>query len=199
MDEFARGVALFQTKIFPRRRALFQRLAKAQTPKALFITCADSRVVPALITHSGPGELFVERNPGNMVPVYSGESVGVSASVEYAVKALKVPRVVICGHSDCGAVKAIQRPETLDGLPAVARWLKFGEPARLLPGGESGLDRLIENNVLVQMENLKTHPSVAAAIGGRGLEIHGWVYDIASGTVSAYDAGRGQFAPWPGT
>jgi carbonic anhydrase len=197
MEEFAKGIVRFRTRVFPRRRKLFERLANVQRPKALFITCADSRVDPALITHCRPGEIFVARNPGNLVPPYSQHSGGVSASIEYAVSALKVARVIICGHSDCGVMKAIRNPESVETMPAVARWLKNGEPARDLPGGRDDLRKLTENSVLVQMDNLRTHPSVKEALATRGLGIHGWVYDIARGTISAYDPDTGRFDLWP--
>ena len=112
-DALKAGVARFQRHVFPKRKLLFEKLAKAQNPKALFLTCADSRVVPALITNTGPGQLFVERNPGNLVPIYSEEAVGVSASIEYAVAVLRVEHIIICGHSDCGVIKGILHPDKL--------------------------------------------------------------------------------------
>jgi carbonic anhydrase len=199
------GVTRFQERVFPRRQALFQRLAKVQSPKALFLTCADSRVVPSLITQTGPGDLFVERNPGNLVPIYSEESVGVSASIEYAVAALKVEHVVICGHTDCGVIKSILHPEKVAQLPAVARWMKFGDAARRklldqyrdLPEAEQ-LPILTELNVLSQIDNLHTHPSIRQALQEGHLKIHGWVYHIESGEVWACDADSARFELWPG-
>ncbi len=204
LQEIGHGVERFRAKVFPNRRTLFKRLAKAQHPKALFLTCADSRVVPSLITQTGPGELFVERNPGNIVPVYSKESVGVSASIEYGIVALEAPHLIVCGHSDCGAVKAILHPEKLAAMPAVARWLRFGGPARrqlkqlaAFADEEAALRDLTRLNVLVQMEHLKTHPSVRAALLAGRLTIHGWVYEIATGEVWAYEPTRDEFALFP--
>jgi carbonic anhydrase len=204
LQEIGQGVERFRKRIFPNRRSLFERLAKAQHPKALFLTCADSRIVPSLITQTGPGELFVERNPGNIVPVYSEESVGVSASIEYAIVALEAPHLIVCGHSDCGAVKAILHPEKLAEMPAVARWLRFGDEARArlgrlegLAGEDARLRVITELNVLVQMEHLQTHPSVQAAFRAGRLTIHGWVYEIATGEVWAYETSRDEFTLFP--
>jgi len=194
-DVLKAGVTRFQQQVFPKRRLLFEKLAKAQKPKALFLTCADSRVVPSLITHTGPGELFVERNPGNLVPVYREEAVGVSASIEYAVSVLRVEHVIICGHSDCGVVKGILHPDKVAQLPAVARWMEFGLPARNalleeyphLPEAEQ-LPILTEFNVLSQIDNLYTHPSVLQALREGRLTVHGWVYHIESGEVREFNA-----------
>lgn len=203
LETMARGIGRFRRDVFPRRQELYESLANAQRPKALFLTCADSRVLPSLITQTGPGELFVERNPGNLAPIYSGEAVGVSASIEYAITALKTPHVIICGHSDCGAVKGILHPEAVAEMPAVARWLRYGAEARRRLGPQATdnagdekerLQRLTELNVLVQMEHLSTHPAVQQAMAGGRLTIHGWVYEIETGEVRAYDPARGYFA-----
>jgi len=205
-EELAHGVERFRTLVFPRRRQIFERLAQSQAPKALFITCADSRVVPALITHTGPGDLFVERNPGNIVPVHTGECAGESASIEYAVAALEVPHVIVCGHSDCGAMRGLLDPAKLESLPVVARWLSYAEPARTrlgreeaLAAGDDALAKLTRINVLLQLKNLESHPSVSRALAAGRVSLHGWVYDIPTGTVWAYDAGRDGFGPWPGS
>jgi carbonic anhydrase len=198
------GVKRFRQHIFPKRRLLFEKLAKAQNPKALFLTCADSRVVPSLITHTGPGQLFVERNPGNLVPVYRKEAVGVSASIEYAVAALQVEHIIICGHSDCGVVKGLLHPEKVAQLPAVARWMEFGAPARdsllkeyrHLTEAEQ-LPILTEFNVLNQIDNLSTHPSVRQALQEGRLTVHGWVYNIESGEVREYNTVNKRFEAWP--
>lgn len=204
-DILKAGVTRFQEQVFPKRKRLFEKLAKAQSPKALFLTCADSRVVPSLITHTGPGELFVERNPGNLVPVYSQEAVGVSASIEYAVAALRVEHIIICGHSDCGVVKSILHPEKVAQLPAVARWMKYGTAARdamyaehpHLPE-EQQIPILTQYNVLNQIDNLYTHPSVQQALRENRLKIHGWVYHIENGQVWEYNEERARFETWPG-
>ncbi|MEI6206494.1 MAG: carbonic anhydrase [Desulfuromonadales bacterium] len=204
-DILKAGVTRFRQHVFPMRRKLFEKLAKAQNPKALFLTCADSRVVPSLITNTGPGDLFVERNPGNLVPIYREEAVGVSASIEYAVAVLRVEHIIICGHSDCGVVKGILHPDKVTQLPAVARWMEFGKPARdallkefcCLPEAEQ-IPILTEFNVLNQIDNLYTHPSVLQAVKDDRLTIHGWVYHIESGEVREYNAGSKRFETWPG-
>ncbi len=204
LETMARGIGRFRRDVFPRRQEQYESLANVQRPKALFLTCADSRVLPSLITQTGPGELFVERNPGNIAPIYSGEAVGVSASIEYAISALKTPHVIICGHSDCGAVKGILNPEAVADMPAVARWLRYGDEARRRLGPQATDDgddekerlaRLTELNVLVQMEHLATHPAVQQAQADGRLMIHGWVYEIETGEVRTYDPARGTFVP----
>jgi carbonic anhydrase len=204
LRKLARGVERFRTTVFPRRRRLFEALARAQSPEALFVTCADSRIVPSLITHSGPGDLFIERNPGNLVPVYGPQAVGVSASIEYAVAVLRVRHVIVCGHTDCGAVKGILHPEKVADVPAVARWLAYGEPARRAleqrPQGaseEAQVAELTRLNVLVQLEHLRTHPAVQRALAAGALELHAWVYEIESGRVEAWEPAAGAFAAWP--
>jgi carbonic anhydrase len=200
----AAGVRQFRTGVFPRRRAFFERLAKGQSPPALFITCADSRVVPSLVTHTRPGELFVERNPGNIVPMYKRQAVGVSASIEYAVAALGVRHVIVCGHTECGAVKAMLDPEQGKGLPAVRRWLAYGERAvqrlareRKRARNTEKVERLIRLNVLAQLDNLMTHPAVRKSVAAGTLELHGWVYDIDDGAIFAHDPATGEFPRWP--
>lgn len=198
MDRFREGVKRFQTEVFPARRELFESLARMQRPSALFITCADSRIDPELLTQSGPGEIFVERNPGNIVPIYDSSSkVGVSASVEYAVSVLNVKWIIVCGHSNCGAMKALLRdPEQLQNLPSVARWLSFGQPARdrlsadTRMSSEEQLERMTQLNVIEQIQHLKTHPSVARSTD---LMIEGWTYEIHTGKVAAFNPSTGAF------
>ena len=204
LADLGRGVERFRSHVFPTRHALFQRLAVAQAPRALFLTCADSRIVPSLITHSGPGDLFIERNPGNIVPVYEEAAVGVSASIEYAITALGTRHVIVCGHSDCGAMRGLLHPAKLDALLATRRWLRHGAEAALrlqCDGGPTDeaslLHRLTRLNVVAQMENLRTHPSVQTALAKDALRIHGWVYDIGTGVVQAYDSATGTFQDFP--
>jgi carbonic anhydrase len=203
MDFLERGVRAFKRDGFRKNRPLFRKLAKSQSPRVLFITCADSRVVPSLITQTRPGDLFVERNPGNVVPVYSRYAVGVSASIEYAIDVLNVEQVVVCGHSDCGAVKGILHPEKLASVPAVRRWLTYGNRSRRMLGRAPGLsereklERLTQLNVIVQLEHLRTHPSVARRLRQSKLTLHGWVYRIHDGEILQLDSRNGEFLPWP--
>lgn len=204
MTFLERGVRGFKREVFPAHRALFRQLARRQSPRVLFITCADSRVVPALITQTRPGDLFVERNPGNIVPVYSQVSVGVSASIEYAVDVLGVSDIIVCGHSDCGAVKAILHPEKLARLPAVKRWLLYGNRSRRglermtpIGGEDERLTVLTQLNAIAQMEHLLSHPCVRRGFRRGRLTVHGWVYRIHDGEVLALDRTDGRFHPWP--
>jgi carbonic anhydrase len=196
------GVATFQKEVFPTQRKLFEQLKHGQHPIAMFFTCADSRIVPNMLLQTGPGETFTERTPGNIVPRYSDHVGGVTASMEYAVMVLRVPLVIICGHTDCGVMKALLEPEQTAGMPALQNWMRhaLGARERLLREPSSGsreekIRRLTEYNVLTQMENLRTHPAVEAAMAKGELEIHGWLYDIAHGEVSAADPETGRFHP----
>ena len=194
------GVAMFHREVYPAQRAMFESLKRAQAPIALFITCADSRVVPNLFTQTGPGDLFTVRNPGNLVPAYSEFVGGVSASVEYAMLVLKVPLVIVCGHTDCGVMQGLLHSENVQGLPAVQDWMRSASEARHrvmrdhrdATEGEK-LRLMTEYNVLSQVENLKTHPSVHARINSGEVDIRGWVYDIGDGSIWAADPDSGEF------
>lgn len=197
MQKLIRGLKKFQSEVFPAKRELFEKLAAGQQPSTLFVTCADSRVVPDLFTQADPGELFVIRNAGNIVPPYTQPSGGVTATIEFAVAALSVRHIVVCGHTDCGAMKGLAHPERVVAMPAVASWLKQAEAARQIVldnyAGMSDLEIsniLIRENVLVQLQNLQTHPSVASGLAGGSLSLYGWVYDIGTGEVEAYDIAR---------
>jgi carbonic anhydrase len=197
------GVLKFQRDVSPSEKALFKQLSNAQRPEAMFIGCSDSRVVPELFTQQGPGALFVVRNAGNIVPPYAVAPGGVSASIEYAVAVLGVPDIIVCGHSGCGAMTAIlQGQEQLKALPQVARWLNFSDAARQIvveqhadADHETRLAAMVRENVLVQIHNLLTHPVVANAIEAKEVRLHGWIFDIATATVTHYDAQSGDFVP----
>ncbi|OEC33009.1 carbonic anhydrase [Pseudomonas cuatrocienegasensis] len=198
------GFRRFRRDVFPQQQALFKRLANQQQPRAMFITCADSRIVPELITQSDPGDLFVTRNVGNVVPPYGQMMGGVSTAIEYAVLALGVQHIIICGHSDCGAMKAVLAPDSLKGMPTVKAWLRHSEAARTLVADNCGcadhttLGVLTEENVIAQLTHLRTHPAVASRLASGQLAIHGWVYDIARCEIRAYDAVLGRFLPLDG-
>jgi carbonic anhydrase len=202
MEKLIRGLHTFQNEFFDSQQALFARLAKGQSPETLFITCSDSRINPNLLTQTEPGELFILRNAGNLVPPYGATNGGEGATIEYAVAALGVKDIIVCGHSHCGAMKGLLHPEDLDTLPAVAAWLKQAEATRRIIGEnyadtpeEEKLTATVKENVLVQLENLRTHPSVASALQRGDLHLHGWVYEIESGRVYGYDPANGQFQP----
>ena len=193
------GFQRFRQEVFPQQQALFKKLAHQQTPRAMFITCADSRIVPELITQSDPGDLFVTRNVGNVVPPYGQMMGGVSTAIEYAVMALGVQHIIICGHSDCGAMKAVLDPQTLERMPTVKAWLRHAEVAKTVVADNCGcadhttLGILTEENVVAQLDHLRTHPSVASRLACGQLFIHGWVYDIETSEIKAYDAEQGAF------
>lgn len=203
MQKLVQGIHQFQQSAFADQKRLFERLSKGQQPLALFITCSDSRINPNLITQTDPGELFIMRNAGNIVPPYGAVRGGEAATIEYAVSILKVKDVIICGHSLCGAMSAILNPSSTDELPAVRDFLCHAEAtARIikenyshLTDGQARLTATVEENVLVQLENLRTHPSVAAAMMRGDLKIHGWVYKFETGHVFAYEPEHGQFLP----
>ena len=202
VDRILQGLKRFQKKVFPKERELFHRLAHQQRPVALFITCADSRIDPCLLTQTKPGELFICRVIGNIVPRYPETIGGVSATIEYAVSVLGVPDVIVCGHTDCGVMQGVLHPESLDSLANVSAWLRHAHPAReALEDSKSRLNdaeffmALTERKVVEQLHNLRTHPSVAARLEKKSLKLHGWVYHIARGAVTTYDSGQGRFLP----
>ncbi|AQS51390.1 carbonic anhydrase [Paenalcaligenes hominis] len=199
MKEIIEGFLKFQKEAYPQREHLFKNLATNQNPRALFISCSDSRLVPELVTQREPGELFVIRNAGNIVPSYGPEPGGVSASVEYAVSKLGVRDLVICGHSDCGAMTAIAACQCLDHMPAVKHWLRYADSARLVnearphANEQERIASMVRENVVAQLANVQTHPSVRLALAENKLSLHGWVFDIESGTIEAYDGATRRF------
>ncbi|WP_263263558.1 carbonic anhydrase [Pseudomonas sp. RIT-PI-S] len=199
------GFRHFHQEVFPQQQALFKKLATAQRPRAMIITCADSRIVPELITNSSPGDLFVTRNVGNVVPPYGQMNGGVSTALEYAVMALGVQHVIVCGHSDCGAMRAVLNPDSLERMPTVKAWLRHAEVAKTVVhencscGTEAEtMAVLTEENVIAQLQHLRTHPSVAARLASGQLFIHGWVYNIETSEIKAYDAEQDRFLPLDG-
>ena len=202
MQKLIEGIHHFQRESFRPLQGLFEQLAHGQNPETLFITCSDSRIDPNLLTQSQPGDLFIVRNAGNIVPPYGVASGGEAATIEFAVTALGVKDIILCGHSHCGAMKGLLHPEQITTLPAVAHWLKHAETTRRIMrenyqhlDGDALLTATIEENVLVQLEHLRTLPAVAARLKRGDLHLHGWVYKIETGEVFAYDAEAGQFVP----
>ena len=201
MNELIGRVFDFEKKVYEDSRALYSRLANhGQEPKALMISCADSRVVPEQIMQAQPGDLFVCRNAGNIVPPFSQANGGVSSAVEYAVMALGVRDIVVCGHSDCGAMKAFSNPAALEKMPNVAAWLRHAHAAHsVVCNAYHGLDEhgttraLSLENVVVQINHLRTHPSVASAIAQGKLTLHGWFFEIETGQIQAFNGDSGQF------
>ena len=202
MRKVLEGLTLFQRIAYPRHKELFERLAKNQTPQAVFIACSDSRVDPNLLLQAEPGDIFIIRNAGNIVPPAGSSYGGTTASLEYAVVALGIRDVILCGHSNCGAMQGVLHPERLDGMPAVRQWVSYADRARRAaveshPGAddETLLERVVDYNVIAQVRNLLTFPFVRPLAEKRELEIFGWVYDIASGGVKGLDATGRRFVP----
>jgi carbonic anhydrase len=201
VKEIIAGVRAFQRDVYPKYRERFAELAAGQSPRAMVITCSDSRVDPFLLTQSEPGHLFVLRNAGNIVPEHDGFVGGVTATIEFAVVQLKVPNIIICGHAGCGAVAGLLHPEQIRHLPEVTNWLHHSARARKRVEETGGLDspdvmeRAVEANVVVQLENLRTHPCVAEALTAGQIAVHGWVYDFVTGAVTVYQDGEREFVP----
>lgn len=202
MPKFAAGVVKFQQEVFPGNTALFEKLAKGQSPEALFITCSDSRIETGMLTQSQPGDLFIVRNAGNIVPPHFQGAGATTAAIEYACVALSVPHIVVCGHTKCGAMKGAMNLDALDALPHVKEWLSYSKAAVDITN-ELGKDLdddardllLLEQNVMLQLAHLRTHPAVAVRLARGDLRLHGWVYDIADGEVYAYNEETNGFEP----
>jgi len=199
MKKVISGTLKFRSAPYEERKKLFDELAAGQSPEVMFVTSADSRIDPNLMTQTEPGELFVIRNAGNIVPSYTRASSGVSASIEFGVAVLGVRHIIVCGHSDCSAMKGAISPEVLTDLPHVQNWLDNSRAAVEAVRAKHGqatlkeLDMIIEENVLLQLQHLKSHPAVAAGLATESIDLHGWVYDIEHGTVKAYDQRIGAF------
>jgi carbonic anhydrase len=202
VQNLVRGIHTFRANYFETHRVLFEHLAtNGQRPETLFITCSDSRVVPNLITSAAPGELFIVRNVGNIIPsAERGGMDGVASAIEYAVQVLEVDNVIVCGHTGCGAVEAIMHPERIAHLRFVPNWLR--ESARIpevlaarYPDleGAAQLVAAAEENVLVQLENLRTFDFVAERLDRGTLKMNGWMFKIATGEVFDYDPVLEQF------
>ena len=202
MDRLIEGHKRFLAEVFPHKRAQFKLLSDRQAPEWLFITCSDSRVVPDLILGTGPGDLFITRNAGNVVPITGHDVDGITATIEYAVEVLKVKSAILCGHSDCGALKAALNPKDLENLPKARRWLSHVEgawshrqPLDPAEGEHAELASLIRGNVVAQLLNLKSQPAVARAVVEGRLMVHGWYYDILTGRIEEYDEQMRRFRP----
>jgi len=201
MQKLVEGIHRFRYDVFGSKQQLFEGLVDGQHPLALFITCSDSRIDPNLLTQTEPGELFILRNAGNIVPSYGAVEGGEAATIEYAVSVLGVKDIVICGHSHCGAMSGLLNPSGIAKLPAVRSWLCHAESTQRIieenyahiTDDDARLTVTVEENVLVQLEQLRTHPTVAAALGRKALNLHGWVYKFETGQVFGYRPQDGQF------
>lgn len=196
MRDLLSGVSQFQKETFPQKKRRFKELAQGQSPEALFITCSDSRVNPELFTNSEPGEIFVIRNAGNIVGRKGEADLGMAATIEYAVKALQVPQIIICGHAKCGAMQGLMSPEALTTMPDVGKWVAQAQAALEDQAGDPNADRLtqvIEANIRLQLKNLMTFPEVADAVEAGSLRLHGWLYDFETGKVNVLAPETNQF------
>ncbi|MEX0963883.1 MAG: carbonic anhydrase [Pseudohongiellaceae bacterium] len=201
MEKVVSGIMQFKSSSYEERKTLFAELATGQSPEVLFITCSDSRIDPNMVTQTEPGDLFIIRNAGNIVPPHAKTAGGVTASIEFAVAALGVKHIIVCGHTDCGAMKGALNLAALDGLPHVQEWLDHSRAAVEVVKAKHGqvtideISNVTEENVLLQLQHLKTHPAVASKLSTGEVDLHGWVYDIKHGTMSAFDDERECFIP----
>lgn len=203
MKRLIQGLHQFQTTYFHTHKELFELLSQGQKPKFLFITCSDSRIDPNLLTQAKPGEMFIIRNAGNIIPAFGATNGGEGAAVEYAVHALGVEEIIVCGHSHCGAMKGLLQIGKLEeDMPMVYEWLKHAEATRRTIKehyqdyeGEELQKATTEENVLTQLENLRTYPVIHSRLKSGQIHLHGWVYEIETGEVTEYDPVRNQFLP----
>ncbi len=200
------GVHKFRQEEFGRRQELFKRLSReGQNPHTLFITCADSRVLAELITQSEPGDLFVVKNIGGMIPSFDakGSTNSTAAAIEFAVEILKVDDIVVCGHSQCGAVAALMRGLRDESMPHLSEWLNLAAPVlsvlekeyRHLTREEDRIRAAEEENVLFALENLQTYPGVKSRLEKGTLHLHAWFFKIATAELFVYDVAQRQFVP----
>ena len=203
MHRLISGMRKFRTNVFPSHRLQFEELAAGQKPSTMFITCSDSRIVPELLTQTQPGELFVLRNAGNLVPPGTAAMSGEAATIEYAIQVLKVEDVIVCGHSHCGAIAGLLRPKSLEGLPAVEQWLGHAESVyreieeqRFLRDGDDDLlTTAVKANVVVQLGHLRSYPAVAEAEARGDVRLHGCFYRFETGEVTVFDDAQKRFGP----
>jgi len=203
MKKLITGLQAFRTNYVSTHREQLEQLSHGQTPSVLFITCSDSRIDPNLLTQTDIGELFVIRNAGNIVPPYGAANGGEGAAIEYAIQALNIEQIVVCGHSHCGAMKGLLQLGKLEAqMPLVYDWLKHAEATRRLVTenytdykGEELLEITIAENVLTQIANLETYPVVHSRIYQGKLKIYGWIYLIETGEVLAYDPDKHAYIP----
>lgn len=203
MRNLLAGIHAFQRDGFGNQRALLERLAdEGQRPQIALVSCSDSRVLPEMFTQAAPGDIFLIRNAGNIVPVDGGAVPSEAGSLEFAVEVLGVRDVVVCGHTHCGAIEAILEPERVAGLPSLARWLRASEETREIVSaryrhlsGEELRRVAVGEHVLVQLKHLRTLPFIAARLSEPDFGIHGWVYDMRTSQVQVYDVAAEAFRP----
>ncbi|MBB4665032.1 carbonic anhydrase [Conexibacter arvalis] len=203
MRDLLRGIHDFKRDGLKSRRGLMERLAvEGQRPQIALVSCSDSRVLPEMFTQAAPGDIFLVRNAGNIVPVGGNDSPGEAASLEFAVEVLGVRDIVVCGHTHCGAVDAILHPETIAGLPTLEKWLLSSQETGQIVReryshleGEALMRVAVGEHVLVQLQHLRRLPFIASRLPEPDFSIHGWVYDIKTGEVQVYDVDQDRFVP----
>jgi carbonic anhydrase len=197
VDRLYKGIYRFQKSYFKKEEEFFKRLSRDQNPEVLFITCADARVDPNLVTQSKPGDLFIVRNVGNIIPPYDAirDKNSVAAAIEFAVLELRVADIIICGHSNCGAIQTLFQEESdLKDMPHLRDWIRIASPVKEIMDkhyANVSLDfrnRIAEKeNILDQLRNMQTYPFVVKALEDGKLFLHGWYYDIGTGNISSYN------------
>lgn len=206
MKKLVKGIIEFQKNILPGYRETFAKLALGQSPDALFIACSDSRVVPNLFASTDPGDLFVIRNVGNLVPPCGGAhgfstgDVSEAAAIEFSTMKLGVSDIIVCGHSECGAMQAVLNGRDNVTAPNLRAWLRHGEKAletlQKDPHPDASLpahNRLSQLNVLQQVENLKSYPIIQEKIAAKEIRVHAWWFELASASVLSFDPVSGKF------
>jgi len=203
VERLYKGIHKFQSSHFKRKEEFFRRLSTHQKPEVLFITCADSRVDPNLVTQSSPGDLFIVRNVGNLVPPHNAirDKNSVAAAIEFAVLGLKVTDIIVCGHSNCGAMQLLHsNDDTFLEMPHLKEWVRIAEPVkRIVDRFYQGVSdemkaRVTEKeNVLMQIRNIETYPFVEKALEAGTLKLHGWYYDIGTGRIFSYNPENDEF------
>ena len=203
MKKLIRGIDKFRETYVSTHQELMEQLSHGQKPRVLFVACSDSRVDPNLITNTDVGELFVIRNAGNIIPPYGAANGGEGGTIEYAISALGIEQIVICGHSNCGAMKGLLKLNKLQkDMPLVYDWLKHAESTRRMVQetyphyeGDDLIEVLVAENVLIQIDNLKTYPIIRSRLHQGRLKIYAWIYNIETGNVLAYDARTHTYIP----
>ena len=200
MRELLERSALLRSDFFKKETELLERLAhEGQEPEALFIGCSDSRVSPERLLGSDPGHLFMLRNIANIIPPYKQNDMGMTAVLEYAVRHLHIPHIIICGHSDCGGIKGLDAQIDTNTEPALAQWIEFARPAQQAIDAKTTLIEwerhraIVEQNVVLQLGHIQTYPFVMEALEANRLAIHGWVFYLRQRSMGHYDPIKDKF------
>lgn len=199
-DELLERSATFQADFFEKQAELLERLAQeGQSPEALLVACSDSRVFLETVLGASPGDLFMLRNIANIIPPYGQRDMGTAAVLEYAIRHLQVPHLIICGHTDCGGIKGLDANLDSEAEPALAHWLEFARPAQQAVDSDEKLGegerhrKIVEQNVVQQLRHLQTYPFVMKALETDRLELHGWIYYLRRRLMGHYSPVENRF------